>query len=216
MSGQRSSDNRGSSDDIYFLCGQCEQSLVIAASAVGMTIDCPHCGTAIEVPAANADVVAPSRDLFDLPLSGESIAVLERCLVAVVGPIGSPLAKSAISQASTSEELRETLLACIPSTSAQESFLEACRRATAPAERQETTSNSVPQPAKPASGWDEAAVEMVRQNLAIYIGPIAAIMVQRALAKAKTGAELCDRLAAAIPDEKDREKFLQSTPAKLR
>jgi ribosomal protein S27E len=204
------------SGDIYFLCGKCDQSLVIGAEAAGMEIDCPHCGTAIIVPSGKTGAAGTPRDPFELPLDAAAIATLERRLVAIMGPIGSPLAKNAVSQASTSEELQEMLLACIPSASSQQAFLEACRNASAVAETQNAAAESVPQSEAPSSAWDQASVEAVTRSLATYIGPIASIMVQRALAKARTAAELYERLAAGITDEKDREKFLQSAPVSLR
>jgi serine/threonine-protein kinase len=206
-------DNSG---DIYFLCGKCDQSLVIGAEAAGMEIDCPHCGTAIIVPSGKNRPADTPGDPFELPLSAAAIATLERCLVAIMGPIGSPLAKNAVSQASTSEELQEMLLACIPSASSQQAFLEACRKAFSVTETQNAVAQSAPQSQAPSSAWDQATVEAVTRNLAVYIGPIASIMVQRALPKARTASELYERLAAGITDEKDREKFLQSAPAASR
>ena len=136
---------QGARSDIYFLCGQCRQHLVIAAEAAGMAIDCPHCGSGVTVPSEGAE-----------------------------------------------------------------------GRATGAVECQNAVTGSVPPSQKPASGWDDSTIAAVSRSLAVYIGPIASIMVQRALGKAKTGAELCERLAAAIPDEKDREKFRRSAPPSLR
>jgi hypothetical protein len=203
------------SNEIYFLCGKCDQSLVISAEAAGMEIDCPHCGTAIIVPAGETGDAGAPRDPFEPPLSADAAATVERCLVVVMGPIGSPLAKNAISQASTSEELQEMLLGCIPSPHAQDAFLEACRNAFSAPKTQNGATQSGRQSEASSSTWDPAAVEAVTRNLAAYIGPIASIMVQRALPKARTGAELYKQLAAGITDEKDREKFLQSAPAAL-
>jgi hypothetical protein len=212
---QRSIEESGNPGDIFFLCGHCDQSMVIAAEAAGMTINCPNCGDAMVVPSSKTGA-APPRDIFEMPLSAGAVDTLERCLVAVMGPIGSPLAKNAVSQASTSEELQEMLLACIPSANDQSAFLEACRNASRDANAPSATTASGPESQNPSSAWDEATVQAVTRNLADYMGPIASIMVQRALAKAKTGAELYDRLAAGIQDEKDREKFLQSAPVGLR
>jgi DNA-directed RNA polymerase subunit RPC12/RpoP len=203
------SDEQGSPDDIYFLCAQCDQRLVIAAQAAGMTINCPHCGGAVTVPSGAAEPGGTTRNIFELPLTAAAMDTLERCLVAVMGPIGSPLAKNAVSQASTSEELEEMLLACIPSPNDQKAFLKACRDPSANAGSQNAATGSA---LPPASGWDEATIEAVTSTLAVYIGPIASIMVRRAMAKAKTGAEILERLAAGIQDEKDRAKFLQSAP----
>jgi DNA-directed RNA polymerase subunit RPC12/RpoP len=208
------------SSDICFLCDQCGQDMVIVAEAAGMTIHCPNCGSAVTVPfpgtSANEIPAEPERerDIFELPLSPTAVKILERSLVAVVGPIGSPLARNAVTQAATSEELREMLIACIPSANDQAAFMEVCRRESENADSQEQeASASVRQPEKPSPAWDPAMMDAATRILANFLGPIASIMVQRAAAKAKTGSELYHRLAASIPDAKDREKFLQSAPA---
>jgi ribosomal protein S27E len=86
----------------------------------------------------------------------------------------------------------------------------------AAAEGQTPVAESAPVSQKAGLGWDEATIAEVTRSLAVFIGPIASIMVQRALPGSKTGAELYDRLAGAIPDEKDRKKFLQSAPVSMR
>jgi len=46
--------------------------------------------------------------------------------------------------------------------------------------------------------------------LALYLGPIASVMVDRAAKKVRTKQELAELLAAEIQSPKDREKFLKA------
>jgi serine/threonine protein kinase len=61
-------------------------------------------------------------------------------------------------------------------------------------------------------GWDPQVLEQARQNLAQFIGPMAKVLIKRALKDANTISKLYDLLAAEIADEKDRKKFLSLRP----
>jgi hypothetical protein len=60
--------------------------------------------------------------------------------------------------------------------------------------------------------WDAAVLETTRKNLAVYIGPMAKVIVTRAAAKACSLEDLYQLLASEIPALHDREKFLRSRP----
>ena len=71
--------------------------------------------------------------------------------------------------------------------------------------------------AKPPSetgskSWDPAVLETARKNLAVYIGPMAKVLVSRAAKTARSTEELYRALAAEISVPSDREKFLRSLP----
>ena len=55
-----------------------------------------------------------------------------------------------------------------------------------------------------------ANIASVETNLARYIGPIAKILIRRELEKHETLSEFYRALAAHIPDERDRERFLRA------
>ena len=57
---------------------------------------------------------------------------------------------------------------------------------------------------------DPAVVQNAGQKLASYIGPIAVMLAQRTARKARSPEELYEALAAEIPSEADRKKFLSS------
>lgn len=57
-------------------------------------------------------------------------------------------------------------------------------------------------------GWDPKVLEQARQDLAQFIGPMAKVLVKRAVQKVPTVTALYAALAEEIADEKDRRKFL--------
>jgi eukaryotic-like serine/threonine-protein kinase len=60
--------------------------------------------------------------------------------------------------------------------------------------------------------WSDADLEKMKTQLALYIGPMARVIVARAAKTAGSLRELYDVLAAEIPSAKDRQKFLASRP----
>lgn len=63
-----------------------------------------------------------------------------------------------------------------------------------------------------SKSWDPAVLEAARKNLAVYIGPMAKVLVSRAAKTARNTEELYRALAAEISVPSDREKFLRSLP----
>jgi serine/threonine-protein kinase len=60
--------------------------------------------------------------------------------------------------------------------------------------------------------WDPELIETAKRNLAVYIGPMARVIVLRAAEKAHSVQELYQLLAAEIPSLQDRDKFLRKMP----
>lgn len=73
-----------------------------------------------------------------------------------------------------------------------------------------TSAPEVPQISTPSKTWDAAVLEVVRKNLAVFVGPMAKVLVNRAAKNARTMGELYQTLASEIPAAADREKFLRS------
>jgi hypothetical protein len=67
-------------------------------------------------------------------------------------------------------------------------------------------------PDVPAAPLDNAALEKVKQDLAVYIGPMARIIVARAARSVTSLRQLYEAVAAEIPSTSDRQKFLASRP----
>jgi serine/threonine-protein kinase len=55
-------------------------------------------------------------------------------------------------------------------------------------------------------------LETARKNLAIFIGPMAKVIVGRAVTHARSVEDLYQALATEISSPNDREKFLRSKP----
>jgi serine/threonine-protein kinase len=61
--------------------------------------------------------------------------------------------------------------------------------------------------------FDQAVLETARRDLAVYLGPIAKVLVKQAAAKSRTSQELYQRLAEQIPTAADRAAFLKRAPS---
>lgn len=75
--------------------------------------------------------------------------------------------------------------------------------------------HSPPAPKTPSRSFkqlDKAVLETARKKLALYIGPMAKIIVGRAASHARSVEELYQALATEISSTQDREKFLRSRP----
>jgi serine/threonine protein kinase len=67
-------------------------------------------------------------------------------------------------------------------------------------------------PSRSFERLDPAVLETARKKLAVYIGPLARIIVGQAANRARSVEDLYQALAAEIPSMQDREKFLRSRP----
>jgi cell division protein FtsB len=67
-------------------------------------------------------------------------------------------------------------------------------------------------PARKVTAWDPAVLERARRDLAVYIGPMAKVIVVRAAERALSMEELYGALAAEIGSPSDRQKFLATRP----
>jgi len=67
-------------------------------------------------------------------------------------------------------------------------------------------------PSRGSKAWDAAVLETARKNLAVYIGPMAKVIVGRAANNARSVEDLYQILAAEISSLHDRDKFLRSMP----
>jgi class 3 adenylate cyclase len=143
-------------------------------------------------------------------LTSAQIVTVESQLAAIVGPIAPHLVRNAMQHSEDPAELCQALLAFIPSKPEREKFLGACRDIF-PAVGAGASAPAVETPKTPPAPhvWDPAMLERVRKDLAVHIGPMAKVLVDRAAAKTQTRAALYELLAAEIHSPKDREAFLR-------
>jgi class 3 adenylate cyclase len=147
------------------------------------------------------------------PQFAANIKTVEHHLALLVGPIAHRIVQSAGQRAGSATELRNHLLTFIPEKPDQEKFLTACGDIfpAAPAAGSfDTTQTTILIP-KPVPHLDPAVLERARKDLALYVGPMAKVLVNRAATKTSTRVELYQALAVEIPSAKDREQFLKQS-----
>ena len=168
--------------------------------------------------------VAP-RLVMGMTLDNEALNTLQERLAQHVGPIAKMLVASAAKQVSTMDLLHETLAGKIPSAAARAEFLRAVqgdavvrtgRSATASGvmaagSLSGQSSIGISAPAAPVAIPSEL-IARAQSELMLLVGPIAKVLVKRALAKAATPEELWAALATHIDAPAERRAF----EAKLR
>jgi class 3 adenylate cyclase len=148
------------------------------------------------------------------PLTGAQITTVESHLAAILGPIAPHLVRNAVQHTENAAELREALLAFIPSEPERRQFVAACREILPVAPDSTQPATEAPKKAAAApQALEPALLEQARKALAAHIGPMARVLVERAAAKAETRAALYQLLAAEIASPKDREEFLKQAAA---
>ena len=134
------------------------------------------------------------------PLFTEAtLSTLERQLALHVGPIARVLVQSAARQANTLEELHEIVAQRIDQPERRLRF------------RREVGSSVAGSALRSVPGSTAVPPELAQQaerELTRHVGPIARILVKRALAGAKSADDFCERLAASIERDADRRAFL--------
>jgi serine/threonine protein kinase len=125
------------------------------------------------------------------------LADLERQLAAHVGPIARAMVQSAARRAPTLEALRDMLAKELDRPAERDHFLRAVTRP------------GVTGASPPVTGIDSAMQDGAQKALARVIGPIAAVVVRRAAAQAKSPAAFWETLAGHIENPADRAEFLK-------
>jgi serine/threonine-protein kinase len=170
----------------------------------------PPKGSAFPVPGAGTvGVNPPPALLFD----AELLQRIEASLASAVGPIARQLVLRSARRSADLTELCRTLSEQIPGPAERQAFLRAwdSKPGTTPAVSAVRT--PVPGQAQgpgPGLTLDPALLQAAKEKLSPYIGPIAGMLVNRTARKARSREEFFDALAAEIPSESDRIKFLSS------
>jgi serine/threonine protein kinase len=132
-------------------------------------------------------------------MSAPELADLEARLSRAIGPIARRLVADAARRYGTVSEIRQALASQIEDPKEREAFFKTSSDVTS------TTGSRAP--ASPIQ-FDPAALDLLAQALAPYIGPIAKIVVTRAARAARNAEELQNLLAEEIPAATDRQRFL--------
>jgi serine/threonine-protein kinase len=167
--------------------------------------------TALEFRAALRDTGPSHTDVAAQATPGTTaaksleLAELEARLSRAIGPIAGRLVATAARRYATISEIRHALAAEIDDPKERAAFLK-----TAPSVKTEpgTTATMVVRTPTAPIAFEPAALDRLAQALAPYIGPIAKVVVARAARSARSAEELQNVLAAEIPSEADRQRFL--------
>jgi serine/threonine protein kinase len=144
---------------------------------------------------------------------------LESQLTRSVGPIAKTLVGKAAARHSSFEALCRELAQHIPGDAARFDFLRVLGRHSEAAQplpnepesrRTGSRPDGSPSAGSPSTPLDERTLSAARTALAVYLGPMASMAVERAARNANTTEALKAALAAHILDEGERRTFLKS------
>jgi serine/threonine-protein kinase len=161
--------------------------------------------------------------------TAEELRHLEGALAHSVGPMARVLVVRATQTGGTREEILDRLGQQIPAAAARQKFLDTFRnRMRTPTPRSPTPRPAAPgtpapgASARPPSGADAAApaisaedTEALRALLADRIGPLAGVLVRRAVARAQGRDALLAELADHVPAGPGRASFLAAAARRL-
>jgi eukaryotic-like serine/threonine-protein kinase len=149
--------------------------------------------------------------------SAEILHEIERDLATFIGPMASIAVKRAARQSRDLLGLYETLSRQVANPKDHAEFLARGRQRAAaglarprPPPRPAPAKTIEPRSYDPGKAPNPASILAIESDLTRYIGPIARILLRRELSKFESLAKLCLVLATHIPDERQREAFLNA------
>ncbi len=142
---------------------------------------------------------------------------IEQQLVVYLGPVARMLVRKTALQVGSPKELVAQLMTAIPGEQDRLMFQRRLRGAlgtTAVGAGTLTSASFMGSQMSGALGsFDQAMLELARRDLAVYLGPIAKVLVKQVAAKAQNPQEFYQQLAAHIPTAADRAAFLKRAAA---
>lgn len=162
----------------------------------------------VEADEDNVELDAPVSTLPD-----ETLQAIELSLAQHIGPLSKALVRKAAAQAGSVDALTEMLSRFIDSQPARTSFLASTRLLSSGG-----VSGSPPPVARgdePKTGShqgdiDAALIGIAERELVSLLGPVARILIKRALARAKDADEFFQTLAQELHDPGQRATFLRA------
>jgi class 3 adenylate cyclase len=168
-------------------------------------------------PAVSSEFVPAAAARFD----PAALARVERALAECIGPLARVLVRRAAATATGLPELCERLAASVPDPDRPRFRQRLADLGGAPAPAAPPAGGPAPaaaapdaaapagrRPGRPLSA--EVLAEAARR-LAVYLGPVARVLVKRAAEGAGDTRELYERLARQIDDPRQRERFVAAT-----
>jgi DNA-directed RNA polymerase subunit RPC12/RpoP len=218
----------GSPNDIYLPCIECGQDVMVEADSTERSATCPACLSPLFVPGLSPSPAdrppSPMGEISGgspaaLVVSPAVVEQLERCMTGIVGPIGATIVRRAIPRARAMDALRAELLASIPASDDRKVFLGCCGDlfgSRAPAAAPPPVPILSDGGSRAPAAHDPAAIGELKTTFATFVGPLASVLVDRAIANARTASDLLAMLADELESQDDRKRFLRAVPAALR
>ncbi len=196
-----------------------------SAAAMAGALRPPRQATADELTVVQPPPVSHADQSGQSWIDDQVLTTLQRRLARHVGPIAKVLVSGAVRNAANPDAFCELLAKNIENPNERQDFLRDARREVGSA----VSSTRIPQPsrvdaaagapsagrsqpANPPSAITQRSVELAQAELSHLIGPIARVLVKRALASSRTPAELWSTLAEHIERPEDRAAFLRRQP----
>jgi len=161
-------------------------------------------------------VQMPPEPPSQVALPGWDAALLaqaERYLVEILGPVARLLIRKTAQQADSPKELVQQLSEMISGEQDRLLFQRRMRAAIGGTMTGTAISQGSGSQVSASLGpFSQDFLETVRRDLAVYLGPIAKLLIKQIAGKASTPQELYQRLAEHIPTAADRAAFLKRAP----
>jgi tRNA A-37 threonylcarbamoyl transferase component Bud32 len=141
-----------------------------------------------------------------------TLDTIERRLARHIGPIARHLVRDAARRANSIEELCETVSRNIAAPADRQRFLAESMDGSLSPGGMTSMRSSVRVPAATGAGFSPEQIERVERALTKALGPIAKVLVKRALPGVASEAALWEKLATHIQRVPDREAFLRQSP----
>lgn len=160
-------------------------------------------------PAVGEDLSLPSNkvqaesDSFWAP---EVLTEAEKQLTLFLGPVAKVMIKKATQEATDIEGFYRILARHLDTESEKKLFLEKGRLLKEQFKQQKPTGTMA---SRPGTELSLSLLERVTQELIVYLGPIAKILVRKTAAQVSSLEELYTQLATHIPQESERATFLK-------
>lgn len=169
----------------------------------------------VVMPLPRAEAPAPVTPEAPGSLDDETLGTIERNLARRIGPIAKHLVRDAARRTTSVEVLCETVARGIPKQAERERFIAESLGGTIlrPGTTVMRTATVAATTASPAAPLSPEQIDRAERALTKAVGPIAKIMVKRAVPGATSEGALWDKLATHIDRPPDRDAFLKQRPA---
>lgn len=195
--------------DVFFACSECGRSLVIESAAAGTAVDCIFCGKETMVPGT----ISPEARDFDPVMLTE----ITDSLSEIIGPIANHLVRTTTKRVDSVHDLCHHLAEHIPDKLERADFLETvghhARCLYVPPGQRPGGPVETGKAHKGPVVVQPEVLKRIKSEFAGYVGPVAGILVDRAMKESSSIRDLYERLAANIPAAKERDQWLRSGAA---